>query len=774
MPIDRVWGRVIFLRDRNASTLMHKRIIRPTQLQRYLQLCTALSMVISQNIFLTALAQSTSPNSCSTLLQSNRIRVEMEPATPIPEAIATDEVRLKLAGLTRLVQVPVPQEYGFDGQLSAWLFGTEIKSGVLGKSQLAELLPKIQPQHRPEAIATLKQVQLRLRSMGVEQNAFRKHAYRVLVDAYHQLQDKDSALAVLSEATDIAIVEPNLERKIGLLLEIADAYRNINQPVLASKTFRQAAQLAQKIPQGGKTFWNFNTLLVQGYIDDGQVEAGLALLPRVADWEAKNQLRLQAVRQYLQQQQLPLARQTAQQINDSGRYKASALVDVAIAYHRQQQASVAVPLFTQSLKIARAPGAANTLWYTVLVPYAKGGQVDAVAQIVPTIPLNQQFNFLLMVAGEYRKQGKSVQSAATIQQMGNTLRKVKISGYEVLDWSIQAMQNGYQPEAIALIRSLNTLPPIPVGGSGGDWIATWAGMAMELGDLDLALTLTKRITEADRDLRGRMMQQIALRATKAGQWQKAWQIAMQIPPPRLPYSSPVAVETFAKVGTALYHLGQRTETETFLTEAMERAQALNQPRFKALAIAQIARERRLIGQVEVSDKLLQLAINTAKGIAPNSANGITSGNVLQEMSNAFLGENQIDPAWQALQSIPPDQRKDMNWEGVIFASTTLGRLEIANAALQQVISPLTYLQRMGPVARANLRQQQPQNAIAILDRMAAQIDPVQMQSMHDSLQELVVLYGQAGALEKGQAVVPKILDSLGRADAAKHLACYQH
>jgi tetratricopeptide (TPR) repeat protein len=728
---------------------------------------------MSQSISLTALAQSTSPHSCSILLQSDRIRVEMEPATPIPEAIATDEVRLKLAVLARLVQVSVPAEYGFDGQLSDWLFGTEIRSGVLGRSQLAELLPKIQPQQRPEAIATLRQVQLRLRSMGTEHNVFRNRAYQILADAYDQLLDKDSAIAVLSEATDIVTVESNLERKIGLLLEIAGTYRSIDQPALASKTFRQATQLAQKIPQGGKIVWNFNPLLVQGYIDDRQVAAGLTLLPRVKDWEAKNQLRLRAVRQYLQQQQLPQARQIAQQINDSGRYKASALVDVAIAYHRQKQASVAVPLFNQALRIARASGAANTLWTTVLIPYAKGGQVDAVAQIIPTLPLNQQFNLLLIVAGEHRKQGKPTQSAAAIRQMESTLRKLRITGYEVLDWSIQAMQNGYQPEAIALIRSLKTLPPIPVGSSAGDWTATWAGMAMELGDLDLALTLTKRISEADRNLRDQMMQQIALRAATASQWQKAWQIATQIPSPRVPYGAPVAVETFAKVGTILYRPGQRTETETFLAEAMEQAQALTHPRLKALAIAQIARERRLIGQVEVSEKLLQLAIDTARGIAPNSADGLTSGTVLQEMSNVFLSENQIDPAWQALQAIPLDQRKAVNWEGVMMTSTTLGRVEIANAALQRVASPLTYLQRMGSVARANLRQQQSQTAIAILDRMAAQIDPSQMQSMHGSLQELVVLYGQAGAPEKGQAVVPKILDSLGRADAERHLACYQ-
>jgi hypothetical protein len=57
------------------------------------------------------------------------------------------------------------------------------------------------------------------------------------------------------------------------------------------------------------------------------------------------------------------------------------------------------------------------------------------------------------------------------------------------------------------------------------------------------------------------------------------------------------------------------------------------------------------------------------------------------MSNAFLSENQIDYAWRALQAIPPEQRKDMNWEGLIVSSTTLGRLETANAARQQVISP---------------------------------------------------------------------------------------
>jgi hypothetical protein len=57
--------------------------------------------------------------------------------------------------------------------------------------------------------------------------------------------------------------------------------------------------------------------------------------------------------------------------------------------------------------------------------------------------------------------------------------------------------------------------------------------------------------------------------------------------------------------------------------------------------------------------------------------------------------------------------------------------------------------------------------------MAAQIDPTQMQSMYGSLQELAVLYDQAGAPEKGQAVVPKILDFLGRVDTERYLSCYQ-
>jgi tetratricopeptide (TPR) repeat protein len=645
---------------------MYKRISHPIWLQLRFKFSTALCLIVAQSFPLSAFAQNTAiSNYCPALLQSDRIRVEMEPATPIPEELATDEVRLKLNALSRLVQVPISPEYGIGGQLSDWLFGTEIKSGVLGRSQLAELLPKVQPQHRQEAIATLKQVQLHLRGMSVQHNVFRNRAYRILAEAYFQLQDQENAIATLSEAADIAEVEVNLEHKIGLLLEIADTYQTIRQPELSSKIFRQAALLAERSPQSGKTFWNYNIFLVQGYIDDRQVERGLALLPRVEDWEAKNQLRLRGVRQYLQQQQLPQARQLAQQINDSGRYKASALVDVAIAYHRQKQASAAIPLFNQALRIARAPGAASTLWTTVLMPYAKGGQIDAVAQVVPTLPPNQQFNLRLMVAGEYRKQGKPAQSTATIQQMEIVLRKLRMSRYEVIEWTQQAIQNSYQPEAIAFLRGLKTLPPIPPGES-------------------------------------------------------------------------------------------RTH-----------------PRLKALAIALVARERRLIGQVDVADKLLQSAIDTAKEITLDPAvDGVTSASVLQEMSDTFLSENQIDLAWRVLQSIPPEQY-NVNWEGIITASTKLGRLDIANEALQRVPSPVTYLHRMGPVARANLRQQQAQATIAILDRMATQINPTQMQSMHGSLQELVVLYGQAGAPEKGLAIVPKILDPLGRAEAENHLACYR-
>jgi hypothetical protein len=143
------------------------------------------------------------------------------------------------------------------------------------------------------------------------------------------------------------------------------------------------------------------------------------------------------------------------------------------------------------------------------------------------------------------------------------------------------------------------------------------------------------------------------------------------------------------------------------------------------------------------------------------------------MSHLFLSANQIEPAWQVLQAIPLDQRKEVNWEGMIIASTNLGRLDIANIALQQVRSPLTYLQRMGAVARANLRKGQTEMAIAILDRMAAQINPTQMQSLYWALQELAILYGQVGVPEKGLKVLPSISDVWSRTETEKHLSCYR-
>ncbi|BAU10370.1 hypothetical protein LEP3755_08540 [Leptolyngbya sp. NIES-3755] len=700
--------------------------------------------------------------SCSQLFTEDVVRRLPYPNQPLPAIVATNSVSRAFAELNEIAQSPVSSNPIVQNYLDRWLIGRPFASRPDSPTppQLDLVLKEIsKPSESTQLIGILDKLAPRIEQLSDEQIKYRLMAG--LAQYYQRLGASDRATTILNRAIQASLKQSNARSRTSQLGGLLVTASELKQTPKIAGLLGQAESAIVETMQPARPNENIMLFqvtvplaLAQSYFEANQPAKALQIVDRVTKFAPATQLNPDIARLYLllkrQDKAQPYINRILRRANylDDPRYLALAAV------------SSNPKLLNQIWEMIKNPSFDFDSSRALQAYFQAGGTPDRIAPLINSPDLRAAHS--LIIAGEYRKRNQTQKSNQAIAQFVQAIqqRRNVINGAEPI--SI-ALQQGYTPAANTALRQLARLGLIPPN-------AYVIPVAEKLKALDAIESTIQRFPNTDPDERIQVLQQFAVAYARQNV-NRAISLAQQLPLKGSYGTRSPRVE-------ALTEIGVLQDPATFAL-ATKQAESLTDPSLKAVAYGAIARGYIKIGQEQSAETARQTAVKAAKAIPINPNTGFTPNYALSLLSQQFLNDNQIQPAWKTFQEIPKEAYQETNISNLVISATQVGQLDIAQQAAELIYqnqSPDSYLSIAPGLAQAYLSRNRTSEAIAILDRATTILNGKEARS-NDAHIQVIRLLAQVDRIDTARQLLAKYPESgesgkLRRQELQSYIDCY--
>lgn len=732
--------------------------------------------------------------SCPDRLQNDRAALSWYPQQPLAPQVATGSIERVLDELRAIATAPSSGRDSANQRLYTMLmsFSNVRPPDSPRIAQVEQVLNQLNPnnprrvsaQQRAEAIAALEQI-FPLLLTKLEQDAtipYRDQLTAQVAKYYQQM-------AQLSAPTQPIKPDPRaaeaLRRGLAAQLQSAQPEQNSSPNIAWPSLLQMALQLNQGgavaplLPQleaalsqvPGQPMQPQALLkLGQAYQAAGQSAKALALLDRYAKTLAKEAQQPELAATYVKLKRLDRAKPHLDVILKGYIFQDEAAYGrLAIAYQQANQPAIAQQLLAKIWGSLRNDVVDNETPF--LQDYFQaGGQPEPMFQLLLKAPQQRQFDHLLRVAGEFRRQNQPQRSAQAIEQFLKLWSSWGIQQREIEYHLWFQAREGYSLESqIVLDRLLNR------GQVRGN-TSYLVDLANLVNRLDQVEPLFQRLLKSNPELRIELLQETAIAYAQQNRTDKAIYIAQRLP--RKTPSESTAIVTLTQIATTLHQQGYRDQAQSVLAQTTAIAAGIRELDARAQAYGSIAVAQVLTGQTQAAETSRQTAVQWAKQqpAYPEAA--------LSWLSQKFLDQKLLDLGWKTFQDIPAAKLKETNIDTLLNTALETGNLAIAQQALDLIAQhhpPRSYLTVAPRLASHYLGLGQPAPAKEILTRMQTMMNqlPPDQRSVQD-LRQILPLLAQTGAIAQAQALIDQYLGSAPpanyryeKSELQAHLNCYK-
>ena len=634
------------------------------------------------------------------------------------------------------------------------------------------LLDRSQPTDRSALVTMVETTYPVVRNLSSGYSRLKVQSLVNLAQAYRTLNVTDRPAQLLFEATQNVNGVRGAELQANLLSEIAKVYIQWNQTPTAQQVLTQALAQSDKAAKDQTdparkyaSRWG----IIDAYIQMGQVDRAVELLQPVTDPGMLEFLYYNAFGQYIAQNNFDRATQLITRLSSTSA-KARAYTDLAVAYRRQNQTTLADSTFDTAVKTARSSTSeADSTLESIARTYARAGGLASVERIVDVISTGNRGFVLMTLAGEYGKRGQAEKSSQYIDRL---LALSATEPDKILMWVYNA---GYYPEGLEVYRRVN---------ASAEEYEFLISAAIANGQLDIAAEATRSFSASEIDRKNRLLQQIALAYIKANKPEQAFSTAQSITNDG---NESYQILTLAQIAAIQRSQGQNSSADRLFARAIQQASALTDTRQKVFALGTIARELHASGLRQQAQSVVNQAIQ--------AIGNLTDTTLYEGFLSLFVQAGQLDRAWQVGQAVPKSLQSKVYFFELINASFTAGRFDIAVAAAK-VASPAAQQARaFVNIAKEQLIQQTtPPLAVLALALQTTQTVPGAEQILYElppdldgaprgtvedtddrgSLyEEIALLYAQSGQVQQGLQVAQLIQDTRNRDRIRQRVNCYR-
>lgn len=728
-------------------------------------------------------------NTCTTNRNEAAERAAYELSERVTQAISDrrlEDAAYNLSQALRSAQVLQ------NAQTKANMTETWIASGPGQPSLLDQIVKLAIEADRPDiALNILPAARQYTQSLSSAYSRIKTAGLVAIANDYQQLGQSGQATSVLADALRAASFIRGAEFTAPALTSIAQGYVAIGQASTALPLLDQALQAANTIQATNHRVPTLSQIAI-AYATAGNLDRALQTAQGIqtTPYYGSNALRAVAS-QYLQKGDFNQAIQVVQRIPDVD-LKAIALAEIAGAYAKAGQADQASQTFTLALQTARTVrNQGFRIMGEVVKQYAQSGQIDAArtaAQAIPDLPVKVQT--LAAIALTYAEAGRAADATATLDQAIQQVKTVRDVNEQANLLSPIVEEYRVQGQYRLSFQAAQALSSDEFSGREGVY-SSIVRSAIAADQLDLALEVNQAIGSNWSDYKNQGYQGIAIAYAKAGQFDRALQIA-NLADNFGSYS--YQVRTLAAIAGEAQKRGQTTQAETILTQALEITNQFDTVNQKADGLVAIAIQYAIAGQTNRSAQLQQQMLTLASGIEDAS----TQGYVLREAISQYLNANQYVSAIQAAQAIRDMGERMNNLTSVVNQAIQAGQYARALQAVRSINVPESKTRFLVTIATRYLQTAQPNQASPILAEafevaktisdpesktIVVRVDydangnPIPSTTIDDDndrgslLEAIAIAYGQAGQYNRAVQVAQTIQDTNARNQLLQRIRC---
>lgn len=635
------------------------------------------------------------------------------------------------------------------------------------------------------ADAALNEMLQFTQGLGTSYSFIKTRALAQIGNYYATLGQVSQARSVLSQAVRSASSVQGAQFKTSVLTPIAQGYVAARQPDTAEKILSQSLQEAQRIKKSPLPFRKAEALqqIAVTYAKAGNYDRAIPIAQSIANTDYSVYYKAQALAgiasEYVQDGQLEPALQIAQTINAADT-KAKAMAAIAAGYAKKKQPEKASQVFSQALAVAQAADNPNIskpgLLADVALEYAKAGQLDAPLAVVQK--LEDAFikaKSLAAIGILYSQAGQQQQATQLLSQTLESVNKIK-EDYkksevlqEIIRNSIEAGQSDY---------AVQVAQTIPDEFARSETLQQVAFQAVEKGQNEFALKIVQAIDKKFVDYRNRGLERIAIGYAKAGEYDKALQIAADTT-----YND--RVRTLAAIATEYSKAGQPKRAAEIFSQSLQAANALESPDSNALGKAAVALEYAKAGQQQKADEILSQALQVAQPIKDLSSYSY----VLRAIADDYIRAERYDMAFVVAQPMKDASERTSKLQEIADKYIELRQYEKAIQVVNALKAPVYKAKVLVAIARKYIQAKQPSKASPILARafqIAKTIPGAESKTIFLSssevgddydrgsvLEEVAIGYARARQYNQALQVSQAIKAPATRQQLRQRLACFR-
>jgi len=652
------------------------------------------------------------------------------------------------------------------------------------------------------------------------------------VDLYIAAGQKQQAAPVVAEALQAVQTLSGSQSyaKTKSLAAIALHYAAIGQIEQALKILDQSVQTEKSI-QGAEFKTQALTAIAQAYLTAGKFEQASRILDQslryaiavqdpnpyrqseliasVATTYAKTRHYQQALkvaqlitkapyykasaiaavsRQYNQQAEPEQALRTAQTIEnhkDTAEIKVKLLADIGTQYitGKPDNAAQVFAQAVQTVQIVENTDEQSRLLSEVIVKYAQAGQPDAAGELVPKIatPGYSKARALAAIATSYAKAGQQTKASQALSQTLATIAATS-DDTQKSDARMEVIRRFV--EAKRFDEALQIAQAIEDEFTKADTLRDIAVQAADAGQTDLAAQTVQAIETKFVDHRNTILHRIVLAYAKAGQFDKAIQVARMMDSRTL-----YPAKTLAAMATMSVKAGQSQRAWDLFAQALQATNAIEDASSKVEALGAVALEYANSQQLKQASQTVSQALQVAQTIEDASM----QASALRGSVEQFIFAQHYDLAFQAAQAMREPNQRSSSLNGILQQSIEAGQYAKASEVINALQTPEEKARWLVALARKYVQTGNTQGASQLLAQ-ALQVTrtiegpesktlvfgtPPELTIVDDDsdrgsfLEAIAIEYAKAFQQTQAQQVAQLLEDNATRTRLNQRLACYQ-
>lgn len=663
-------------------------------------------------------------------------------------------------------------------ELSEWLISKAEAKTDVPPTVLAEMLPELARAGQTPKLAQLAIDRLTTRAGGyddLQKQPLLNLMERLPAGQQQQILPIVERLLMLARSLpgDYALAQARSR------ITAAHAYQQLGQRDRALVLLNQASQILPRV-RGAQLAAEAELRLAEAWFALEQPAPGIAALDRgatqaVAMYRTKQgsnpELAERLVSNYLQQRQFSKAREFAQKLPpewDGG----IQLFRVAIAYHQAQQPQVAEQLFNQTvqrlLQARRPDNPSDIPLATGAIQFAQLGELTWAARAAQQIPAevpHLRARVWLAIAGEARKRN---QPQLATQAMNPMLAAGKLGAKQNFgmgfgdqrdyEWSQElyalSRKSGYEPEMVQFIQRMN------LQSEGAEFLIEQALQAKQFDQAKqlVPIPMQRAIDAGVFEVQNQWLERVAKEAARAGQVAQALQLAQ---------TQPTNVGMLVRLAEPLQQGGNSAEADRLIGLAVQQAAQLDNQPGKLYELASMISALQYQKRTQEANQVLQI-LQTRLQTVTNPA---------EQRDQLFKvhswGGLNLDTWLQLAQRLGLDNQPEVR-QFLVNQSFTFNRLDLVERFATAPNQPADQVEWLVNLGELSLKQQKPTQAIALFDR-ALEIAPrakVAANSYPNWWSALPNAYLKFNQPDKAMQAAQAIGNPDQRTYQLKRLACY--